>query len=339
MPEPEGYDPELDRVVEYFHRIWESAILVAALELDLFGALHGGPRSAAAVAKEYELDPKGVRILLDALCPAGFIEKRGDEYALTELSSRLLDPSSPSYPGPIHAGAAAPWRWTALGRLADAVRAGEPVVQRQGSMEQGFRRLVPAISHSATYAVPPLAEHLRIGKEGACGWSILDVACGQGAYGLRLLQADPTARLTLNDLPEVLSLAGERVGKAGAGDGIGFLPGSIYEVELPVGEFDLILLSHFLHSVSRADCARIIEKLAAAQKQGGYLVVHEFVPDEERRSKRFPLLFAMNMYISNGVGDTYTFSEIRGWMESAGYRGVEMIETPSRSSFVIGRMP
>jgi DNA-binding MarR family transcriptional regulator len=78
MAEIKGYDPELERLVEYFHRIWESAILTAALDLDLFGALHDGPRTAGDIASELGLDPKGVRILLDALCPAGFIEKEGD---------------------------------------------------------------------------------------------------------------------------------------------------------------------------------------------------------------------------------------------------------------------
>ena len=337
MPQSEGYDHELDGVVEYFHRIWESAILVAALELDLFGALHEGPRNAGDISEEYDLDPKGVRILLDALCPSGFIEKQGDVYSLTEVSSRYLDPHSASYPGPIHAGAAAPWKWTALGRLADSVRAGRPVVERQGSIEQGFRRLVPAIAHSSAYAVPLLAEYLRMGEEGRSGWSILDVACGEGAYGLRLLQAEPTAHLTLNDLPAVLSLARERAEEAGLSQGIEFLPGNVFEVDLPSGEFDLILLSHFLHSISREGCAQVIEKLAEAQGREGYLAVHEFVPDEERRSKRFPLLFAMNMYISGGEGDTYTFTEIREWMESAGYREVEMINTPGRSSMIVGR--
>jgi SAM-dependent methyltransferase len=338
MREIKGYDPELDRLVEFFHRIWESAILTAALDLDLFGALHDGPRSAGDIAEELGIDAKGVRIVLDALCPAGFILKQGDLYSLAPVAARYFDPKSESYPGPIHGGAASPWKWEALGRLADSVRAGRPVVKRPGSREEGYSQLVRAIAHSADYAVPLLVDHLGMGKEGRCGWRILDVACGAGAYGIGLLQADATAWLTFNDLPAVLEIARERATGCGCSGRFDLLPGDILDLELPPGEYDLVLLSHLLHSMSRSDCASLVKKLAEAQKRGGRLAVHEFVPDEERRERRFPLLFAMNMYISNGVGDTYTFSEIAGWMEAAGYGGIELVHTPSRSSFVIGRL-
>jgi SAM-dependent methyltransferase/predicted transcriptional regulator len=338
MAEIKGYDPELERLVEYFHRIWESAILTAALDLDLFGALHDGPRTAGDIASELGLDPKGVRILLDALCPAGFIEKEGDRYRETAVSARYLDPRSESYPGPIHGGAATTVKWEALGKLAESVRKGGPVVKSPASREDSYRRLVKAIAHTADYATPVLAKHLGIGEEGRRGWRILDVACGSGAYGLGLMDYDATAHLTFNDLPGVLEVARERAEAAGLAGRIDFLPGDIFEVEPAEGAYDLILLSQLLHSLSREDCAFLVKKLAAAQRRGGYLAVHEFVPDEARRERRFPLLFAMNMYISNGVGDTYTFSEISRWMESAGYTGIEFLDTPGRSSFVIGRL-
>lgn len=337
MSETERYDPELERIVAYFHNVWESAILVAALELDLFGLLHDGPRSADELAKTANIDAKGVRILLDALCPAGLIEKRDGKYALTSTSARYLDPKSESYPGPIHWGAARPERWAALGRLADSVRAGKPAIERSGDRQQNFRGLVKAIAHSSFHAAPLLADHFLQNGKTAPGWSMLDAACGSGAYGLKLLQKIPDSRLTLLDLPQVLELAQENADDLGLAERIDTLPGDLLEMSLPEEAFDLILLSHFLHMISREDCAAMIAKLARAQKPGGYLAVHEFVPDENRSSRRFPLLFAMNMYIANGVGDTYTFNEIKAWMEAAGYAEIEMLDTPGRSSFVIGR--
>lgn len=337
MNDSERYDPELERIVEYFHNVWESAILVAALELDLFGLLHDGPCSADELAKTASIDSKGVRILLDALCPAGFVEKRDGKYALTSISARYLDPKSESYPGPIHWGAARPDRWAALGKLADTVRTGKPAMERNGDPQMHFRGLVKAIAHSSLHAAPLLADHFLQNGKTAPGWSMLDAACGSGAYGLKLLQKIPESHLTFLDLPQVIELAKENAEELGLAERVNELPGNLLEMNLPEEVFDLILLSHFLHMISREDSAAIIAKLASAQKSGGYLAVHEFVPDENRSSRRFPLLFAMNMYISNGIGDTYTFGEIKAWMEAAGYSDVELLDTPGRSSFVIGR--
>ena len=349
----ESYDPELERITSYFHNIWESAILVAALELDLFSLLHGGPRGADDIAAEAGLDAKGVRILLDALCPAKLIDKRGDRYALTTTSARYLDRHGEGYVGPIHWGAARPERWEAWGRLAEAVRHGGPVVERSGEHDSYFRGLVQAISHSADYVAPLLAEHLQICSEedkedkeskggggggDRRGWSILDAACGSGRYGLKLLECDPGARLTLADTESVLELAAGEAERSGVSSRVETVAGDLFEVRLPEGEFDLILLSHFLHSNSRQRCAEIVSRLARWQRPGGYLAVHEFVPDDQRRRSRFPLLFAANMYIANGVGDTYTFPEIEEWMAAVGYRDIHLLDTPGRSSLVIGTL-
>jgi len=216
MNDKSRYDPELEGIVDYFHRIWESAILVAAMELDLFGALHGGSRSAehriwesAILVAAMELDLFGAlhggsrsaeyfhRIWESAILVAAmeldlFGALHGGSRSAEEIAvarARHLDPHSESYAGPIHAGAAVPERWTALGRLADAVRKGGPVLERSVPPDERFRILVQAIKYTADYAAPLLADHLGLGRKERTGWSILDAACGAGAYGLKLLQS------------------------------------------------------------------------------------------------------------------------------------------------------
>ena len=338
MKKTEYYDPELEGIVDFFHRVWESAILVAAMDLDLFAVLHDGPMSAEEIAEKTGYDKKGVRIILDALCPIRFIEKKDAAYALTRLSARYLDPQGEKYPGSIHWGAANPDKWNALGRLADTVREGKSLTERSGNQAEFYRGLVQSISFNAQYVVPLLAEHVQMGQGENKGWSLLDAACGEGAYGFKLLEYDPAAQLTLLDLPGVLELAREKALKLGLKDRVDFFPSDLLEIKIPERSFDLILLSHFLHSNSREDCAEIINKLAGSQKPGGIIAIHEFIPDEHRCERRFPLLFAMNMYISNYIGDTYTFSEIKAWLKAAGYHKIEYLDTRGRSGFVIARM-
>jgi len=336
----EDLQPESERIADLFYRVWESAILVAALDLGLFELLDREPAgSAATLAGKAGVDARGVRILLDALCPAGLISKDGQLYRLTHTARRYLCSDGDRYLGPIQFGALRPEKWTELGRLAEAVRRGGGRGRRGADEEASFfLKLAPSIDSLARDALPHLIEHLGIGRGEAVGMSILDAACGTGRYGLMLLQADEEAELTLLDLPKVLDLARRQAGELGCAERTRYLAGDFWSIELPDRSYDLILLSQFIHSYGESENARAIAKLAAAQKRGGRLAVHDFIADEQRCASRFALLFAMNMYLSGGSGDTYTLSQIRSWMLAAGYEDISLLPTGGRSSFVLGRL-
>src|SRR6059058_5794628 len=89
--------------------------------------------------------------------------------------------------------------------------------------------LAMALVAQAAAATTPHARH------------VLDVGCGAGNYTLRLLERLPDLDATLIDLSQpMLDRARERVGRATAGR-VTTVPGDIREVELPQGEFDIVL--------------------------------------------------------------------------------------------------
>src|ERR1019366_2874499 len=59
-----------------------AAVLVAAADLDLFGALACAPLTAAALAHNLQCDLRGLTVLLDALVALRLLEKSGSDYAL-----------------------------------------------------------------------------------------------------------------------------------------------------------------------------------------------------------------------------------------------------------------
>jgi len=68
------------------------------------------------------------------------------------------------------------------------------------------------------------------------------------------------------------------------------------------------------------------------------VVVQDFVMDEGRRGPLQPALFALNMLVGTEAGDTYTESEIRGWMEAAGLGGISRTDTAYGASLVTGKL-
>jgi tRNA (cmo5U34)-methyltransferase len=81
---------------------------------------------------------------------------------------------------------------------------------------------------------------------------VLDVGCGAGNYTLKLLEHLPNLDVTLIDLSQpMLDRATERVRQATTGR-ITTIQGDIREVELPDGDFDVVLAAAVLHHL-RAD--------------------------------------------------------------------------------------
>src|SRR5260370_19825377 len=113
-------------------------------------------------------------------------------------------------------------------------------VERFSDLETGQSATVDAplamalVAEAAT-ATTPHARH------------ILDLGCGAGNYTLKLLERLPNLDATLIDLSQpMLDRARERVSQATAGR-ITTIRGDIRNVELPDGQFDIVLAAAVLH--------------------------------------------------------------------------------------------
>lgn len=73
--------------------------LRTAVDLNLFGHLAEGAKSAAELATLCQASERGVRILADYLTIVGFLQKTGGGYELTADSKVFLNPHSPAYLG------------------------------------------------------------------------------------------------------------------------------------------------------------------------------------------------------------------------------------------------
>jgi tRNA (cmo5U34)-methyltransferase len=76
---------------------------------------------------------------------------------------------------------------------------------------------------------------------------VLDVGCGAGNYTLKLLEKIPNLDVTLIDLSQpMLERARARVSRATTGR-LTTIQGDIRDVQLPSGEFDIVLAAAVLH--------------------------------------------------------------------------------------------
>src|SRR4051812_27593990 len=126
--------------------------------------------------------------------------------------------------------------------------------------------LAMALVAEAAAATTPHARH------------VLDVGCGAGNYTLKLLERLPNLDATLIDLSQpMLDRAGERVSRATPGR-ITTIRGDIRVVELPDGQFDIVLAAAVLHHLrTDEEWLKVFTAFHRALRPGGSVWVFDLV--------------------------------------------------------------
>ncbi len=107
---------------------------------------------------------------------------------------------------------------------------------------------------------------------------VLDVGCGAGNYTLKLLEHVRNLEVTLLDLSQpMLDRATERVSRATTGT-INTIQGDIREIELPSGEFDIVLAAAVLHHLrTDSEWRAVFAAFHRALRPGGSVWIFDLV--------------------------------------------------------------
>jgi 3-hydroxy-5-methyl-1-naphthoate 3-O-methyltransferase len=57
--------------------------------------------------------------------------------------------------------------------------------------------------------------------------------------------------------------------------------------------------------------------------------------NEERTGSPTGLIFGVNMLVNTDEGDTFSFGEIRRWLEEAGFKDARTVECPGPSPLIL----
>ncbi len=305
--------------VTAFHK---TEALKAAIQLEIFTAIGEGNQTAAAIARRCQTAERGTRILCDALVIMGFLKKDASSYSLTQDSAVFLDRKSPAYLGSAIQFLVAPQALEGFQKLAAAVRKGGTVVDHDSTepehpMWVDFARgMAPMMKMPADL----IAKLLRA-EEGQ-KWKVLGLAVGHGLFEITLARHNPNAEVWGVDWPNVLEVARENATAAGVSARYHTIPGSAFDVEYGT-DYDLVMISNFLHHFDVPTCEKLLAKVRAALKTGGRAVILEFVPNEDRVSPPVPAQFSLTMLAGTPGGDAYTFAELQRMLRSTGYSSVE----------------
>ncbi len=295
------------------------AVYVAA-RLGLADLLKDGPRDVDDLARATEVHAPALYRLLRCLSGVGlFSEVALRRFALAPMGVALRS----DVPGSVRAqtlNLLAEHHWVPWGDLMHSVRTGEPAFRHV----HGRSTFEYFEQHPEAGA---LFNQAMTGNTAGAGTSIVDaydfsgvervvdVAGGHGQMLTTVLQAHPSVRGVLFDMPSVVAGAAPVLEAAGVADRCDVVGGDFFAAVPDDG--DAYILRQILHDWYDADAVRILERCRAAMKPSGrVLVVERAVSTDYRRS--LPVLHLdMEMLVTVG-GIQRTDDEYRALFADAG---------------------
>ena len=314
-------------------------IISAAVNNKVFDTLESGGKTLEQISKETGGSARGLRAIMDALVGLKLLKKdRQSKYSLTPESEAFLISEKPGtlagFFGSILPIMASRWLW-----LADIVRGGRPAVAVNHETEgtEFFSQLVETIIPMSYPGAQKLADHLKVAnsKEQV---RVIDLAAGSGIWGIAVAQKSPRVRVTAVDWAGMIPTTKRITGKFGVRDRFDFIEGDLAEANFGSGH-DVATLGHILHSEGEQRSRQLLKKVFGALKSGGTIAIAEWLVDDNRSKPLHSLMFAVQMLVNTEMGDTFSFNEIKKWLQDAGFKKVRKLDAPGPSPLILATKP
>lgn len=323
-------------------QIWDSMLslynthaIALALELQVFEAFDA-PMSVEELVSKTGYSTRGIKALLAMLKIRGLLDRHEGRYQLNNLSRTYMLKDSPYYWGPF-------FSWTSASLpnykiYMENIRDGETKEEREaadgwesGEMDPEFARTITDYMHCHSIAS-------AVGMSQTCDFSgvnkLLDVGGGSGCYAIAIANANTDMQATIMELKPVCAVAEDYIAKAGVSDRVGTKAVDMFREAWPEG-YDTHFFANVFHDWSFETCAELAKKSYASLAPGGRICLQEMLLDEGEDNPAAPVAFSFLMTWGT-KGQQFTLDELRGILESAGFKNIRAQRSYGYYSMVTG---
>jgi ubiquinone/menaquinone biosynthesis C-methylase UbiE len=291
--------------------------LFVANEVGLFEALAGAPATLDDLARQTRIPRRTLRILADAMVALGFLERQGDQYWNTPVSSTFLSGRPPTDLRP----ALRYWnqlnyqRWTALEAVVRTEKAVFGEFAFTAEEQQLYTEGVEAITAGTARALATTYAFARHHK-------VLDLGGGSGSFLLAVLRQHPHIEATLFDVPAVAALARQRLAGSPVATRLRIIEGDFFTDPLPA-DHDVILIANVFHNFLPERNRALLARVGACVPAGTRLLLVDFWTDPTHTQPLMAALMAGAFLLVTGEGDVYSAEDVRDWLQATGWRMLE----------------
>ena len=328
-----------ERLMQFGFAYAPPLIIGAAVSNKVFDSLASGAKTVAQLSKKTGAPTRGLGAIMNALVGLELLKKdRQEKYSLTPESATFLLSDKPGTQAGFFATILPQLvsRWLSL---TEVVRDGRPVlaVNQEEPGTEFFSQLVENIIPMSYPSAQALGHHLKTAKAKS-EVRVLDLAAGSGIWGIALTQKSPRVRVTAVDWAGMIPTTKRITQKFGVADRFNYIEGDLLEANFGNG-YDVAVLGHILHSEGEERSRELLKKTFRALKSGGTIAIAEWLVTDDRTKPLPSLMFAVQMLVNTEKGDTFSFNEIKRWLEEAGFRKVRKLKAPGPSPLILATKP
>jgi SAM-dependent methyltransferase len=294
-------------------------VLAAAAELGLIDQLSSGPKDISELAQACATDQSMTALLLDAL--AGLGVARRDAVGRYGLAIDWLPLTSAAIRG-----------WS---QLSVVVRSGEPLMRADTA--EGASDLYPNFLPVLSAMITPAARRAAQLLDGS-GADVLDVGAGAATWSIALATSSPAVHVTALDLPRVIATTQRAVDAANLGDRFDYLPGDMFNCELPKAAYDVVLLANVCHLFDEAHNRALLRRLRSALRPDGLIAIIDVLTSRDPAEQRSISLYALDLRLRTSRGAVHPIAAYETWTNDAGFGPVQPLSAEPSLSLLTCRM-
>lgn len=156
---------------------------------------------------------------------------------------------------------------------------------------------------------------------------LLDVGGNTGEWAIECADFDPSARITIADLPQQLESARDAIRERKLESRVDFLAVDLLQESTPFPEgYDVIWMSQFLDCFSEKEIVSILRRAARSMPPGGALYILELFWDRQPNETAAFCLQQTSLYfacIANGNSQMYHSADLLRCVDESGLKVIE----------------
>ncbi|MFJ4044635.1 methyltransferase dimerization domain-containing protein [Microbacterium sp. NPDC089987] len=319
--------PQATRIVELATGYMAAKQLFEASRIGLFAAVASGADTVPAIAERTGVSPRIARILADAMTAKQLLTRADGRYALADdAAAYLVGEGSAIDLGPFltFLDEISYPHWLQFGHTVDT--------DQPGDLQMDDARWATFMSGVMTYNALHSQEFGRL-VDLPDARRALDFGGLSAGFALELMKRNPELRTTFLYAPGFEGGVTEAVEAAGVADRASLETGDTATAQ-PEGEYDAVFANHVIHRFSAEENAQIFRNLRAAAATGATLTVLDFFLDDDADQRVLDAVHAGEYLVIDGTV-VYPESEVRGWLQDAGWRVDDRVELPGSPRVLI----
>ncbi len=308
--------------------VYRFPVMTVADEVGTFSSLTERALTTDELAQSTNVDARALAIHLGLLAALGFVERREGRWRATAAARTWLHPAAEGYVGPLlhryrdnqplHAQLLATLRPNVKAkRHASAVAEWE-----RGEMSADLAKMITEFMNAHSRAA---ARGAALQTLFADVRSVLDVGGGSAVFSIEIAKAWPALHATVLEIAAVCAEADRYIAATSVADRVRTRALNMFTQDWPAGH-DVHFLSNIFHDWSDDTCRLLAHRSFDALPRGGRIILHEMLMDDDGCGPLTTAAFSMLMLLGTR-GRQYTLAELRGFLESAGFSGVEAFST------------